>query len=155
MTPEQRLADLGIELPAAPKAMGLYRAVLVVDGFAYTSGHGPLKSDGKLVCGRLGDGMDIQAGYDAARLTGLALLASLRDALGSLDRVDRLVKTLGLVQATPDFTEHPAVVNGFSELMRQVFGDEAGVAARSAFGAASLPAGMAVEVEAVFRVKDA
>lgn len=154
MSIDQRLADLGLELPAAPKVMGLYRPVIVVDGLAYTSGHGPLKPDGKLVCGRLGDDLETEAGYEAARLTGLALLASLKETLGSLDRVDRLVRTLGLVQSTPDFTAQPAVINGFSELMAQVFGDDAGVAARSAFGAASLPAGMAVEVEAVFRVKD-
>ena len=154
MSPEQRLKELGLELPTPPSAMGLYRPVLVVDGLAYTSGHGPLGPDGKLVCGRLGDDLDTQAGFDAARLTGLALLASLRESLGSLDRVRRLVRTLGLVQSAPDFYDQPAVINGFSELMRQVFGDEAGVAARSAFGAAALPAGMAVEVEAVFQVAD-
>lgn len=154
MSVEKRLTDLGIELPAAPKVMGLYLPVIVVDGLAYTSGHGPLKPDGKLVCGRLGGDLDTEAGHAAARLTGLALLASLKATLGSLDRVDRLVRTLGLVQSTPDFTAQPAVINGFSELMAEVFGDDAGVAARSAFGAASLPAGMAVEVEAVFRIKD-
>jgi enamine deaminase RidA (YjgF/YER057c/UK114 family) len=154
MSAEKRLAELGITLPSAPQAMGLYRPVLVVEGWAYTSGHGPLQPDGELVKGRLGADMETEAGYQAARLTGLVLLASLREAIGSLDRVERLVKTLGLVQATPEFTAHPAVINGFSELMREVFGEEAGVATRSAFGAASLPAGMAVEVEAVFRVRD-
>lgn len=154
MSAEKRLEELGIELPSAPSVMGLYRPVLVVDGMAYTSGHGPLQGDGTLLTGRLGVNMSTEEGFQAARLTGLELLASLRDTLGSLDRVDRLVKTLGLVQATPDFQDHPAVINGFSELMRQVFGEDAGVAARSAFGVASLPAGMAVEIEAVFRVKD-
>lgn len=154
MSAEKRLLELGITLPAAPTVMGLYRPAMVVDGMAYTSGHGPLREDGTLVMGRLGDGMDTEAGYHAARLTGLAMLASLRGLLGSLDRVDRLVKTMGLVQATPDFRDHPAVINGFSELMREVFGVEAGVATRSAFGAVSLPAGMAVEIEAVFRVTD-
>ena len=154
MSAEKRLEELGIELPSVPSVMGLYRPVLVVDGMAYTSGHGPLQGDGTLLTGRLGVNMSTEEGFQAARLTGLELLASLRDTLGSLDRVDRLVKTLGLVQATPDFQDHPAVINGFSELMRQVFGEDAGVAARSAFGVASLPAGMAVEIEAVFRVKD-
>lgn len=154
MRAEDRLTDLGIVLPDAPSVMGLYRPVIVVDGLAYTSGHGPLNEDGTLTLGRVGDELDTEAGYHAARRTGLAVLASLRQALGSLNRVDRLVKTLGLVRCTPDFCDHPAVINGFSELMREVFGDESGVAARSALGAVSLPAGMAVEVEAVFRVLD-
>lgn len=154
MTPEQRLASLSLTLPPAPKAMGLYRAVVVVDRTAITSGHGPLQPDGKLILGRVGDTLTVEQGHAAARQTGLAMIASLRHALGSLDRVKRLVKTFGLVQATPDFKDHPAVINGFSELMRDVFGDEAGVAARSAVGAASLPAGMAVEVEAVFELNE-
>jgi enamine deaminase RidA (YjgF/YER057c/UK114 family) len=118
----------------------------------YLSGHGPLRPDGTLIKGRVGDGLDIAAGYLAARQTGLAMLATLRQHCGSLDAIARLVKTFGLVQATPAFTDHPAVINGFSELMRDVFGEEQGVAARSAVGAASLPAGMAVEVEAVFEL---
>lgn len=154
MSAEQRLADLGVELPAPPNVLGLYKPVLVVDGLAYTSGHGPLKPEGGFVVGRLGDDLDAEAGAAAARLTGLAMLASLRQAVGSLDRVTRLVKTLGLVQSAPDFHGHPAVINGFSELMQQVFGEDAGVGARSAFGAAALPAGWAVEIEAVFRVAD-
>lgn len=153
MSIEARVAELGLELPEPPAVMGLYRPVLVVDGLAYTSGHGPIGPDGKLVCGRLGDGMDVDRGREAARLVGLAMLASLRSTLGSLDQIDCLVRTLGLVQSAPDFTDQPAVINGFSELMKEVFGPEAGVAARSAVGAAALPAGMAVEVEAVFRVK--
>ncbi len=154
MSIEQRLNDLGIELPPAPKVLGLYKPVLVVDGLAYTSGHGPLQAEGGFVCGTLGKDLDAEAGTAAARLTGLAMLASLKAELGGLDRIDRLVKTLGLVQSAPDFHGHPAVINGFSELMQQVLGDEAGVGARSAFGAAALPAGWAVEIEAVFRLKD-
>lgn len=154
MSVEQRLQELGIELPEAPKVLGLYSPVLVVDGLAYTSGHGPLQPQGGFVCGHLGRELDAEAGAAAARLTGLAMLASLRAALGSLDRIDRLVKTLGLVQSAPDFHAHPAVINGFSELMQQVFGEDAGIGARSAFGAAALPASWAVEIEAVFRLKD-
>lgn len=153
MSAEERLASLGLQLPPAPAVMGLYRPVLVVDGLAYTSGHGPLLPEGGLVKGRLGGNLSTEQGYEAAKLTGLALLASLKATLGSLDKVQRLVKTLGLVQCTPEFVDQPAVINGFSELMRDVFGEEAGVAARSAFGAAALPAGMAVEVEAVFQVQ--
>jgi len=154
MNLEERLAELGIELPPAPKVLGLYKPVLVADGLAYTSGHGPLRAEGGFVCGRLGEDLDVEAGAVAARLAGLAVLASLRAELGGLGRVERLVKTLGLVNSAPDFTAHPAVINGFSELMHQVLGDGAGVGARSAMGVAALPAGWAVEVEAVFRLRD-
>src|SRR5262245_2562631 len=124
MTPESRFAALAIELPPAPKAVGLYRPAIVVGGMLYLSGHGPLRSDGTLIKGRLGDDLDVAAGYQAARQTGLALIATLRKHCGSLDRVARLVKTFGLVQATPSFIDHPAVINGFSELMRDIFGEE-------------------------------
>ncbi len=154
MSIESRIDDLGLVLPEAPKVLGLYKPVLVVDGLAYTSGHGPLKPAGGFVCGRLGEDLEAEAGAEAARLAGLAMLASLKAELGSLDRVGRIVRTLGLVNSAPDFTAHPAVINGFSELMKQVFGDEAGVGARSAFGAAALPAGWAVEIEAVFQLAD-
>lgn len=152
MTNEQRFAALNVDLPPAPKAIGLYKPLLVVGDLAHTSGHGPLTPEKTLITGRVGDELSVEEGYQAARQTGLAILATLRAELGSLDRVQRLVKTLGLVRATPDFTDHPAVINGFSELMRDVFGDDAGVSARSAVGAVSLPAGMSVEVEAVFQV---
>ena len=153
MNAEARLKELGLELPSAPRALGLYMPVVVVGSMAYLSGHGPIGGDGTAICGRLGDDLDVQAGYEAARRTGLMALASLRQHCGSLDRVRRLVKTVGLVQSTPTFTQHPAVINGFSELMRDVFGPDAGVAARSAFGAPSLPAGWAVEIEAIFEVE--
>ena len=145
--------SLDLELPPAPKAIGLYKPIMIVGNLAYTSGHGPLQSNKTLITGRVGDELTIEQGFDAARQTGLATLATLIDNLGSLDRVVRLVKTFGLVHATPDFTDHPAVINGFSELMRDIFGDEHGIAARSAVGAVSLPAGMSVEVEAVFEIK--
>jgi len=153
MSHEARFTALDLELPPAPKAMGLYRPIVVVDNLAYLSGHGPLRSDKTLICGRVGDDLDVDAGFQAARQTGLAVLATLKAHCGSLDRVKRLVKTFGLVQTTPEFTEQPAVINGFSELMRDVFGEEAGIAARSAVGAASLPAGMAVEVETIFELE--
>jgi enamine deaminase RidA (YjgF/YER057c/UK114 family) len=149
---EAIFAQLKLELPPAPKAVGVYRPAVEIDGLLYLSGHGPLKSDGTLIRGRVGADLDVAAGYQAARQTGLAILATLRKHCGSLDRIARLVKTFGLVQATPEFTDHPAVINGFSELMRDVFGEEHGIAARSAVGAASLPSGMAVEVEAIFEL---
>lgn len=152
MSAEARFAALGLELPPAPKAIGLYRPAVEAGGFLYLSGHGPLLPDGKLILGRVGADLDKDAGFQAARQTGLAVLATLRKHCGSLDRIARLVKTFGLVYATPEFTDHPAVINGFSELMRDVFGEENGIAARSAIGAGSLPGGMAVEVEAIFEL---
>ena len=149
---EARFAALNLELPPAPKAIGVYKPIVEINGLLYLSGHGPLLPDGTLIKGRIGAEMDVAAGYQAARQTGLAILASLRKHCGSLDRIARLVKTFGLVQATPELVDHPAVINGFSELMRDVFGEEHGIAARSAVGATSLPAGMAVEIEAIFEL---
>jgi len=126
--------------------------MLIQGDLAYTSGHLPVQPDGQLIVGRVGDQLDVEAGYAAARLVGLGVLATLQKGLGSLDRVRRLVKVLGAVNGTPNLTAQPAVVNGFSELMVDVFGPEAGVAARSAIGVASLPLGVPVEIEAVFEV---
>lgn len=153
MSADKRLAELKLELPPAPKVMGAYRPVMVIDSMAYLSGHGPLLPTGKLITGRVGESLDADAGYAAAKQTGLAMLATLQKEFGSLDQIARLVKTFGMVQATPDFVELPAVINGFSDLMREVFGEENGVAARSAVGLSSLPAGMAVEIEAIFQIK--
>lgn len=152
MSFEARFAALKLELPPAPKAIGVYRPVVEQGGLLYLSGHGPLLPDGSLIKGRVGADLDVAAGYQAARQTGLAILATLRKQCGNLDKIARLVKTFGLVQATPEFVDHPAVINGFSELMRDVFGEEKGIAARSAVGAASLPAGMSVEIEAIFEL---
>jgi enamine deaminase RidA (YjgF/YER057c/UK114 family) len=152
LSSEARFQALNLELPPAPKAVGLYRPIVEVGTLLYLSGHGPLRPDGTLIKGRVGDDLDAAAGFQAARQTGLAMLATLRKHVGTLDRIARLVKTFGLVQGTPAFTDHPSVINGFSELMRDVFGEEHGIAARSAVGAASLPAGMAVEVEAIFEL---
>lgn len=153
MTPETRLRELNLELPPAPKPVGVYRPLVVLGNTAYLSGHGPLRTDKTLITGRVGADLDLEAGYQAARQVGLAMLASLREGLGSLDRVARLVKTLGLVNCTPEFDQQPAVINGFSELMAELFGPEQGVGARSAVGAVALPGNMAVEVEAVFELK--
>jgi enamine deaminase RidA (YjgF/YER057c/UK114 family) len=152
MSHEKRLADLKLELPASSKSLGLYMHVNVCGKLAFLSGHGPLQADGQMKCGRLGDGLDVAAGYEASRRAALATLATLRGHFGSLDAVARLVKTTAFVNATPEFKEHPAVVNGFSELLRDVFGPEAGVGARSAVGAPSLPAGWAVEMETIFEL---
>ena len=149
---EARFKELKLELPSAVRGLGVYKFVLVVDGLAYVSGHGPVGVDGTAICGRLGDTLEKEAGYEAARRTGINVIRALRENLGSLDAIKRLVKTTGFVNATPEFKDHPFVINGFSELMRDVFGAEEGLGARSAMGVASLPGGWAVEVEAVFQL---
>jgi enamine deaminase RidA (YjgF/YER057c/UK114 family) len=151
MKPEARLHELKLDLPPAPKPMATYATAVLHGGLLHVSGHGPLLPDGSYVVGKLGADLDVAAGREAARLTALAVLATLKAQLGSLDKVARIVKVLGMVNATPDFTSHPQVVNGFSDLMVQVFGDAA-LGVRSAVGVASLPAGIAVEVEATFAV---
>ena len=153
MNAEARLAARQLELPPAPKPMGVYQPVTITGNLAFVSGHGPLKADRTLVTGRLGDQMDVAEGKAAARITGLAILATLRSQLGSLDRVKRLVKLLGMVNCTPDFASHPAVINGCSELFAEVFGSEHGIGARSAVGMASLPGHIPVEIEAIFELE--
>jgi enamine deaminase RidA (YjgF/YER057c/UK114 family) len=152
MNPETRLAELNLELPPAPKPIAVYRTVVVCGNLAYVSGHGPLRSDKTLMTGRVGANLDLEAGKAAARQTGLAILSSLRSELGTLNRVKRLVKVLGMVNSTPDFQDHPKVINGCSELFADVFGPENGVGARSAVGMGSLPGNIAVEIEAIFEV---
>ncbi len=153
MSAETRLAELGLQLPPAPEPKRAYRPLVIVDNLAYTSGHLPVAEDGSLITGRLGDDLDQDAGYQAARRTGLAILSTLRAELGSLDRVRQLVKVFGLVNCTPEFTAQPAVINGCSELLIEVFGPQIGTGVRSAVGAASLPLGAAVEIEAVFEIQ--
>lgn len=150
---DARISELGLELPPAPKPAGTYRPIVQVGNVIYVSGHGPMRPDQTLISGRVGQDTDLQGGYQAARQVGLTMLATLRSQLGSLDRISRLVKVLGMVNATPDFTEHPKVVNGFSDLMVEVFGED-GRAARSAVGMGSLPGNITVEVEAIFELKD-
>ena len=153
MSFDAKIQELGLVLPPAPKPMGVYRPVVVSAGMVYVSGHGPLRPDGTLVTGRVGADLDTAAGYEAARITGLAVLASLKAELGSLDRIGRIIKTLGMVNSTPEFADHPKVINGFSELMVEVFGAEAGRGARSAVGLVALPGNIAVEVEVIYELK--
>jgi len=153
MSAEQRVSQLKLELPPAPKAMGVYKPIVVTGNIAYLSGHGPLKADGTLLSGRVGEQVDQQAGYDAARQTGLAMLSTLKAGLGSLDRVKRVLKLLGMVNAASDFENHPAVINGCSELFAEVFGEDAGVGARSAVGMGSLPSNITVEIEGIFEIE--
>jgi len=152
MTPEKRLAELKLTLPAAPKPVAVYRPVVVAQGLAYVSGHGPIRPDGSLITGRVGAELTLDEGKDAARQVGLAILASLRAHFGTLDKVKRVVKTLGMVNTAPNFYDHPKVINGCSELFAQVFGDENGIGARSAVGMGPLPGNIAVEIEVIFEL---
>lgn len=154
MSAELKLVELGISLPPAPKPIGLYKPMLIVGNLAYLSGHGPLNSDGTLHLGRVGDDITLEQGNRAARQTGLALLATIRANLGSLDRVVRVVKLLGLVRCTEAFDKQPAVINGCSQLFVDLWGSDLGIGVRSALGTNSLPSGMAVEIEAIFEIKD-
>jgi len=153
MSAETKLVELNVELPPAPAPMGVYKPIVIHGGLAYLSGHGPLRSDGSLLVGRVGSEVDQKAGYEAARQTGLAMLATLKANLGSLDRVKRVVKILGMVNCASDFEQHPAVINGCSELFAEVFGEEAGVGARSAIGMGSLPGNISVEIEGIFEIE--
>jgi enamine deaminase RidA (YjgF/YER057c/UK114 family) len=152
MTHEERFASLNLQLPPAPKPVAVYRPLVIVQGLGYVSGHGPVRTDGTLIVGRVGAELTLAEGHAAARQVGLALLATLRAQLGSLNRVKRVIKVLGMVNSAPDFLEHPKVINGCSELFAQVFGEEAGIGARSAVGMGPLPGNIAVEIEAIFEL---
>ena len=152
MSAEARVQELGLKLPPPPKPGGVYKPVVVVGNLCYVSGHGPLKDDGTMISGRVGADLDKEAGYQAARQVGLTILTTLRTQLGSLDRVKRVIKTLGLVNCAPEFTNHPEVINGCSELWAKVWGTDNGVGARSAVGMGSLPRNTTVEVEAIFEL---
>lgn len=152
MTPEQRLAQLAVALPPAPEPVAVYKPLLVVDRLAYVSGHGPLRADGTLITGVVGRDLSLEEGHTAARQVGLAILATLREQLGSLDRVKRVVKVLGMVSSAPDFYDHPKVINGCSELFAEIWGRENGIGTRSAVGLGPLPGNIAVEIEAIFEL---
>ncbi len=152
MSADARIAELKLDLPKAPKPMGTYLPIVQIGELCFVSGHGPLKSDDTLICGRVGDDLTEEQGIAAARQVGLAILATLRKNLGSLDRVVRVVKVLGMVNCTADFKNHPKVINGFSDLMVEIWGEN-GRAARSAVGMGSLPSNIAVEVEAIVQVR--
>lgn len=152
MTAEDQIQSLGLTLPPAPPKGGVYKPVVILGNTAYVSGHGPYRGDGDYICGRVGSDLDLEQGKAAARQVGLAILATLKKELGSLDRVKRVIKLLGMVNSTPDFPDHPKVINGCSELFAQVWGDDAGIGARSAVGMGSLPGNIAVEIEGIFEV---
>ncbi len=152
MTPEQRLAELGHELPAPNPAVGSYVGAVTAGKLVFVSGHGPYRDGGYLYKGKLGREVDVATGQAAAQLTILNLLASLKAEIGELSRVRRVVKLLVLVNSDPEFGEQPSVANGASDLLIEVFGPERGPHARSAIGMGALPFAIPVEIEAVFEL---
>ncbi len=151
--PQKKLADLNIQLPESPAPIANFVNAVRTGNLVFLSGQGPLKKDGTLITGVLGEDLDIEQGYKAARLTGINLLAALKAEVGNLNKVKRIVKVLGMVNATKDFKEHPKVINGHSDLMVEVFG-ERGKHARAAVGMGSLPGNIPVEIEMIVEVED-
>lgn len=152
LTPEAAFAQLNLSLPPAPLPMGVYKPYLIDGHYLYVSGHGPFLDDKSLIIGRIGQDMDIEQGKTAARQVGLTILSTIRTHLGSLDRVKRVIKVLGMINCVPEFEQHPYVINGCSELFAQVWGDDNGIGVRSAVGMGSLPNNIPVEIEAVFEL---
>src|SRR5688572_8400833 len=152
LSPDQRFEQLNLSLPPPPKPLGVYKPFLIVGNHVYVSGHGTVKGDGSLIIGRIGKDMDMEEGKSAARQVGLAILATLRKNLGSLNRIKRVIKVLGMVNCVPEFERHPYVINGCSELFAAVWGDENGIGVRSAVGFGSLPDNIPVEIEAMFEL---
>ncbi len=152
MTPDERFSALQLELPPAPKPIGVYKPCLISGNLCYVSGHGPVKIDGTLMLGRIGESMTMEEGKLAAQLVGLSILATLIHHLGSLNKIKRVVKVLGMVNCTPSFERHPYVINGCSELFAKVWGDDLGVGVRSAVGMGSLPDNISVEIETLFEL---
>ena len=151
-TADQNFAALGLELPPAPKPLGVYKPCLIDGNYLYLSGHGTVKNDGTLIIGRIGEAMTPEEGKLAARQVGLAILATIKANFGSFDKVKRVIKVLGMVNCTPDFEKHPFIINGCSELFKAVWGDDNGVGVRSAVGMGSLPDNIPVEIEALFEL---
>jgi len=151
-TADQRFEQLGLTLPPAPKPLGVYKPCLIDGKYLYISGHGPVQNDKSLIIGRIGETISQEDGKLAARQVGLAILATIKTNLGSLDKVKRVVKVLGMVNCIADFEKHPFVINGCSELFAQVWGEENGIGVRSAVGMGSLPDNIPVEIEALLEL---
>lgn len=147
----ERIKEMNLQFPPAPKPAGVYKPILVIDKFLYISGQAPVNFDGTLMQGRAGDDLNLEQAKHAARQVGLTMLSTILTHFGDIDKVKRVVKVLGMVNSTPDFHKQPLVMNGFSELMADVFGKEYGIGVRSAVGM-MLPEGIPVEVEAMFEL---
>ena len=151
-TPEENFAALGLTLPPAPKPLGVYKPLLIDGNHCYVSGHGTVQDDGSLIRGRIGETMTMEEGKLAARQVGLAILSTLKTNLGSLDKIKRVIKVLGMVNCSSDFEQHPFIINGCSELFAAVWGTEHGIGVRSAVGMGSLPGNIPVEIEVLFEL---
>ena len=148
---EKIIMELGLELPPAPPSGGIYHPVLITGNHLYVSGQGPVQSNSELIKGKVGKDLTLEEGQMAARQVGLTMLSTIKAQLGDLDRIKRLIKTLGMVNCYPEFEQHPQTINGFSQLMVDIFGEKNGRGARSAVGM-SLPGNIAVEVECIFEL---
>jgi enamine deaminase RidA (YjgF/YER057c/UK114 family) len=149
---EANFAALGLTLPPPPTPIGVYKPAMVVGQYLYLSGHGTVKEDKTLIIGRIGEDMDMEAGKLAARQVGLAMLATIKNQVGSLDKIKRVIKVLGMVNCVSTFEKHPYIINGCSELFAAVWGSENGIGVRSAVGMGSLPDNIPVEIEAIFEL---
>ncbi len=154
MDNDQRLEELGFELPSPPSAVAVYKPAMTVGNLVYTSGHLPMLPDGSFIKGCVGRDADQDRGYDAAKQCGLAMIATLMQHLGSLNKIKRVVRLTGMVNATAEFEGQSSVINGCSELMAQVFGEDNGVGTRSAIGMSGLPLGALVEIEGIFELAE-
>ncbi len=152
-TPDERFQQLGLTLPPAPKPLGVYKPFLILGNLVYVSGHGTVKADGSLIIGRIGKDLTMEEGKAAAQQVGLAILSTLKNNLGSLNRIKRVIKVLGMVNCVSEFDRHPFIINGCSELFAMVWGDDNGVGVRSAVGMGSLPDNIPVEIEALFELQ--
>ncbi|MCB0648018.1 MAG: RidA family protein [Saprospiraceae bacterium] len=152
MTPTEKFNALGYKLPPPPAPKGVYKPCLIDGNYLYVSGHGPVREDGSLIFGRVGSEVDKDYAKNAALHTGLTILSSIVTKLGSLDRIKKVIKVLGMVNAEPDFGAHPYVINGCSELFAAIWGEEDGIGVRSAVGMGSLPENITVEIEALFLI---
>jgi enamine deaminase RidA (YjgF/YER057c/UK114 family) len=153
-TADENFAKTGLNLPPAPAPLGVYKPYVIDGKYLYVSGHGTVQDDKSLIIGRIGTDMDMEQGKLAARQVGLAILSTIKTNLGSLNKVKRVIKVLGMVNCTPDFEKHPYVINGCSELFAQVWGTENGIGVRSAVGFGSLPDNIPVEIEAMFELEE-
>jgi enamine deaminase RidA (YjgF/YER057c/UK114 family) len=153
LSPDENFAQTGLNLPPAPSPLGVYKPYLIDGKYLYVSGHGPVNDDKSLIIGRIGDTITMEDGKLAARQVGLTILSTIKTNLGSLNKVKRVIKVLGMVNCTPDFEKHPFIINGCSELFAQVWGTENGIGVRSAVGFGSLPDNIPVEIEALFELE--
>lgn len=152
LSPEEAFATLGLSLPPAPAPLGVYKPYLIDGKYLFLSGHGPVQDDKSLIIGRVGEELDMEQAKLAARQVGLTMLSTIKTHVGSLNRVKRVMKVLGMVNCTSDFLRHPYVINGCSELFAQVWGTEHGIGVRSAVGMGTLPDNIPVEIEAMFEL---